>query len=149
MRFKHQKELFIAAEGMYSGQFLYAGKKATLTIGNIKPIGEMPEGTIICNVEEVRCWWLLHCMYMFSDAMPYLRMRYRDCDGIYKCRHELMCRLWSTVQKAGDRGSLARASGDYCIVVAHNPETGVTRIKLPSGSKKVRNSELISWPYVP
>ena len=55
VRFKHQKELFIAAEGMYSGQFLYAGKKATLTIGNIKPIGEMPEGTIICNVEEVRC----------------------------------------------------------------------------------------------
>ena len=42
------------------------------------------------------------------------------------------------LQKAGDRGSLARASGDYCIVVAHNPETGVTRIKLPSGSKKVR-----------
>ena len=40
-------------------------------------------------------------------------------------------------QKAGDRGSLARASGDYCIVVAHNPDTGVTRIKLPSGSKKV------------
>ena len=34
-------------------QFLYAGKKATLSIGNIKPIGEMPEGTIICNVEEV------------------------------------------------------------------------------------------------
>lgn len=40
-------------------------------------------------------------------------------------------------QKAGDRGSLARASGDYCIVVAHNADTGVTRIKLPSGSKKV------------
>ena len=54
VRFQHQKELFIAAEGMYSGQFIYAGKKATLSIGNIKPIGEMPEGTIICNVEEVR-----------------------------------------------------------------------------------------------
>lgn len=54
MRYQHQKELFIAAEGMYSGQFIYAGKKATLSIGNIKPIGEMPEGTIICNVEEVR-----------------------------------------------------------------------------------------------
>ena len=53
VRYQHQKELFIAAEGMYSGQFIYAGKKATLTIGNIKPIGEMPEGTIICNVEEV------------------------------------------------------------------------------------------------
>lgn len=40
-------------------------------------------------------------------------------------------------QKAGDRGALARASGDYAIVVAHNPEAGITRIKLPSGSKKV------------
>ena len=35
-------------------QFLYAGKKATLHIGNILPVGDMPEGTIICNVEEVR-----------------------------------------------------------------------------------------------
>ena len=51
----------------------------------------MPEGTIICNVEE----------------------------------------------KAGDRGAIARASGDYAIVVAHNPDAGITRIKLPSGSKKV------------
>lgn len=34
-------------------QAVYAGKRATLTIGNIKPVGEMPEGTIICNVEEV------------------------------------------------------------------------------------------------
>lgn len=40
-------------------------------------------------------------------------------------------------QKAGDRGAIARASGDYAIVVAHNPEAGITRIKLPSGSKKV------------
>ena len=35
-------------------QAIYAGKKATLSIGNIKPIGEMPEGAIICNVEEVQ-----------------------------------------------------------------------------------------------
>ena len=34
-------------------QFIYAGKKATLTIGNVKPIGDMPEGTIVCNVESV------------------------------------------------------------------------------------------------
>lgn len=40
-------------------------------------------------------------------------------------------------QKAGDRGSLARASGDYGIIVSHNVEAGITRIKLPSGSKKV------------
>lgn len=34
-------------------QFLYCGKKATLHVGNVKPLGSMPEGTIVCNVEEV------------------------------------------------------------------------------------------------
>ena len=86
IRYGLKKELFIAPEGLYTGQVsleqaycmqqlltsspcchycgcqlsgsgaaqaVYAGKKATLTIGNIKPIGEMPEGAIICNVEEV------------------------------------------------------------------------------------------------
>ena len=46
------------------------------------------------------------------------------------------------MQKAGDRGAIARASGDYAIVVAHNPEAGITRIKLPSGSKKVARSAI-------
>ena len=78
VRYGKMKELFIAPEGLYTGQvslvrhmspelseqslgwltlgcpqFVYAGKKATLTIGNVKPVGDMPEGTIICNVEEV------------------------------------------------------------------------------------------------
>jgi large subunit ribosomal protein L8e len=44
------------------------------------------------------------------------------------------------VQKAGDRGAIARCSGDYAIIIAHNPDTGITRIKLPSGSKKVGGS---------
>lgn len=64
---------------------------ATLQIGNILPIGQMPEGTMICNVEE----------------------------------------------KTGDRGAMARTSGNYAIVVSHNPETGKSRVKLPSGSKKL------------
>ena len=41
----------------------------------------------------------------------------------------------------GDRGSLARCSGDYAIVIAHNPDTGVTRVKLPSGAKKIISSD--------
>jgi large subunit ribosomal protein L8e len=80
-RFKHQKELFVAAEGMYTGQFVYCGKKATLSIGNVLPLRNMPEGTICSNVE----------------------------------------------QRVGDRGSFARASGDYAIVVSHNPDAGTTR----------------------
>jgi len=51
----------------------------------------MPEGTIICAVEE----------------------------------------------KPGDRGKLAKASGNYATVVAHNTDTKKTRVKLPSGAKKV------------
>jgi len=64
---------------------------AQLNIGNVLPVGTMPEGTIICCVEE----------------------------------------------KPGDRGKLARASGNYATVISHNPETNKSRVKLPSGSKKV------------
>lgn len=87
-RYRTQKELFIAAEGTYTGQFLYCGKKADLTIGNVMPVSAMPEGTVICNVEA----------------------------------------------KKGDRGRLAKASGDYATIISHTD--GTTRIKLPSGSRK-------------
>jgi large subunit ribosomal protein L8e len=88
-RYKIDKELFIAAEGLYTGQFIYCGKKADLTVGNVLPVSVMPEGTIVCNVEA----------------------------------------------KTGDRGSFARASGNYATIISHNEE-GITRIRLPSGIKK-------------
>lgn len=93
-RFKKITETFIANEGMYTGQFIYAGKNAGLTVGNILPLGSVPEGTLVTNVEE----------------------------------------------KAGDRGSLGRTSGNYVTVIGHNPDEGKTRIKLPSGAKKVVSS---------
>ncbi|RGP66493.1 60s ribosomal l2 [Fusarium sporotrichioides] len=93
-RFKQVTETFIANEGMYTGQFIYAGKKAALTVGNVLPLGEMPEGTVVSNVEE----------------------------------------------KIGDRGTLGRTSGNYITIVGHNPDEGKTRIKLPSGAKKVVHS---------
>merc|ERR1712088_664730 len=37
-RYKTRRELFIATEGMYTGQFIYCGKKAQLTVGNVMPI---------------------------------------------------------------------------------------------------------------
>lgn len=93
-RFKLHTETFIANEGMYSGQFIYAGKKATLTVGNVLPLGSLPEGTVVSNVEE----------------------------------------------KVGDRGALGRTSGNYVTVIGHNPDDGKTRVKLPSGAKKVIRS---------
>jgi hypothetical protein len=93
-RYKKHTETFIANEGMYTGQFIYAGKKAALTVGNILPLSSMPEGTVVSNVEE----------------------------------------------QAGDRGALGRTSGNYVTVVGHNPDEGKTRVKLPSGAKKVVKS---------
>ncbi|KAH7642707.1 ribosomal protein L8 [Dermatophagoides farinae] len=93
-KYKLRKELFLSVEGMYTGQFVYCGRKANLQIGNILPVGTMPEGTVVSNLEE----------------------------------------------KPGDRGKMARASGNYATVISHNPDTKKTRIKLPSGAKKVIQS---------
>lgn len=90
-RYRKNTETFVAAEGMYTGQFLYCGAKASLQVGNVLPVGSLPEGTVICNVEE----------------------------------------------KFGDRGSLARASGNFATIVGQNADDSKTRIKLPSGCKKV------------
>ena len=135
-RYKQNEETFVATEGMFTGQFVYCGKKgmleiyvifwttesllsvqlpdryilsnfsrdsenltknlkiASLTVGNVLPLSSMPEGTIVCNIEE----------------------------------------------KVGDRGAMARVAGNYATVISHNQEEGKTRIKLPSGSKKVVSS---------
>lgn len=67
---------------------------ATISVGNVLPVGQMPEGTVVCQLEE----------------------------------------------KSGDRGKLARASGNYATVVSHNTDTKKTKIKLPSGNKKTISS---------
>lgn len=89
-RFKLQHELLIAAEGMYTGMFVYSGAKAAMTVGNTLPLKALPEGSIVCNVES----------------------------------------------KVGDRGTFARASGDYAVIVTHDEDKGKTKIRLPSGAKK-------------
>eukprot|EP00922_Rhytidocystis_sp_ex-Travisia-forbesii_P020610 GHVS01030290.1.p1 GENE.GHVS01030290.1~~GHVS01030290.1.p1 ORF type:complete len:261 (+),score=34.56 GHVS01030290.1:103-885(+) len=51
-RYKKDKQLFVAVEGMYTGQFVYCGKNALLTVGNVLPVGKLPEGTVVSNVES-------------------------------------------------------------------------------------------------
>jgi len=36
---------------MHTGQFVFAGNKASLKVGNVLPVNAMPEGTIISNLE--------------------------------------------------------------------------------------------------
>ena len=42
----------IAPEGVHTGQFVKCGATADLHIGNILPLGQIPEGAEICNVEH-------------------------------------------------------------------------------------------------
>lgn len=51
-KYKTQTEYFPAVEGVYSGQFVYCGKQAQFTIGNILPLAKIPEGTTIAMVEH-------------------------------------------------------------------------------------------------
>ena len=105
-RYKQRIEYFIAVEGMYTGQFVYAGTRgkfdfkivfyfinyliASLSVGNILPVNAMPEGTIVSN-----------------------------CEG-----------------KLGDRGSFARASGTSAVIIGHSDDGRKTRVRLPSGTRK-------------
>ena len=47
---KH-KFLIPAAEGVYKGQTIYIGSKAPISIGNILPLANIPEGTQVFNIE--------------------------------------------------------------------------------------------------
>ncbi len=41
----------VVPEGIHEGQLTQIGGKASLEIGNVLPLGHIPEGTIICNIE--------------------------------------------------------------------------------------------------
>jgi large subunit ribosomal protein L8e len=51
-RFKKVNVQWTATEGMYTGQFIYMGKRAQLVPGNVMPLASMPPGTVINNVEK-------------------------------------------------------------------------------------------------
>jgi large subunit ribosomal protein L8e len=93
-KYKLRSEYFIAPEGLHTGQHVFCGKRAQIAVGNVLPLRSIPEGSMVCNVE----------------------------------------------QYIGDRGSFARTSGSYAIIVSHSDEDNKTKLKLPSGSKKTVTS---------
>jgi len=93
-RYKLKSEYFIAPEGLHTGQHVFCGKRAQIAVGNVLPLKSIPEGSMVCNVE----------------------------------------------QYIGDRGSFARTSGSYAIIVSHSDEDNKTKLKLPSGAKKTVTS---------
>lgn len=52
VRFENGKTCYnVVPEGVYRGQQIQMGGNASIEIGNIIPIGRIPEGTMICNIE--------------------------------------------------------------------------------------------------
>ncbi|MFQ6064665.1 MAG: 50S ribosomal protein L2 [Candidatus Bathyarchaeia archaeon] len=41
----------VVPEGVYEGQSIYIGSRASVDVGNVLPLGTIPEGTLVCNVE--------------------------------------------------------------------------------------------------
>src|SRR4030042_1857255 len=41
----------VVPEGVYEGKQIQVGGKAVVDVGNILPVGKIPEGTMICNIE--------------------------------------------------------------------------------------------------
>lgn len=41
----------VVPEGVYEGQPTQIGNEASIEIGNVLPIGKIPEGTMVCNIE--------------------------------------------------------------------------------------------------
>jgi large subunit ribosomal protein L2 len=52
IRFENGKTCYtVVPEGIGSGQQIQMGEKASVEIGNILPLGKIPEGTMVCNIE--------------------------------------------------------------------------------------------------
>jgi large subunit ribosomal protein L2 len=52
IRFENGETCYtVVPEGVYAGERIQIGGKASVDVGNILPIGKIPEGTMICNVE--------------------------------------------------------------------------------------------------
>lgn len=52
IRFENGEECYtVVPEGVYVGQQIQMGGKANIEVGNVLPVGKIPEGTMVCNIE--------------------------------------------------------------------------------------------------
>jgi large subunit ribosomal protein L2 len=52
VRFEDGEECYtVVPEGVYVGQQIQMGGKSYVDVGNILPVGKIPEGTMVCNIE--------------------------------------------------------------------------------------------------
>ncbi|XP_066392009.1 uncharacterized protein [Miscanthus floridulus] len=85
---------------MYTAQFVYCGRPATLSIDDILPLHGILKDAIICNAEHhARRHWCPSAGASSDYAI--------------------------VISRNPDSGTSAGASRDYAIVISHNPDSGV------------------------
>ena len=53
VKYEDESFLIIAPEGLRVGQNVNAGSGSSIDLGNILPVGEIPEGTLVHNIEAI------------------------------------------------------------------------------------------------
>ncbi len=121
-------------------QFLYAGKKSTLSVGNVKAIGDMPEGTVICNVEEVSTSEVQHpqCIYLhflivyscgIQMAVRLQPGNARDGDHVHTAFFLVFCFSWDcSISCLGDSskcGNLSCGCSAWMCSFIKSDQTGI------------------------
>ena len=162
-KYKHDKETFVAAEGLYSGQFIYCGKKGKTRLmlylnsarDGVHCVG-LPRTGAVCscrfgafafvafscfplplppNPDRLVIIYVLFRVFSAELAVGNVLPVSEMPEGTIACNVE---------SRVGDRGVLARCSGDYVTVIGHSEENGTTKIRLPSGMKKNVPSTCVS-----
>merc|ERR1711881_658860 len=66
---------------------------------------------------------------------PLAKVQFKDPYKYRKITETIICPEGLCTGQFIHCGKIAKASGGYCTIVAHNTDTGRTRVKLPSGIK--------------
>ena len=105
---------------MYTGQFIYCGRRATLSIGDVLPLRGILEGAIIYNVEH----HVGDCGVSAGASRDCAIVISHNPDNSTSTRASRDYAI--VISRNPDNGASARASGDYAIVISRNPDNGAS-----------------------
>ena len=147
-KYKKDNYQWTATEGTYTGQFIYCGKKGTLSA----PTCPLPRHAARVSCSPwciVSCWPPnppFHPLPPAPDCSPFRRLLSVAAQLIPGNILPLEAMPPGTVvnqveKAAGDRSKYARTSGGFAQIIGHIENTGKTRLRLPSGQKKLVSSK--------
>ena len=145
-KYKKDNYQWTATEGTYTGQFIYCGKKGTFTA----PACPQPRRMLHASAVLRACTALdgrrgppsPHPLACLLTLRRFLLVAAQLIPGnILPLESMPPGTVVNQVEKAaGDRSKYARTSGGFAQIIGHIENTGKTRLRLPSGQKKLVSS---------